>query len=139
MIESIREFVRVQHKTISTSIYLLKRKKTTNLISVATAFWVIIIPLTLILISSNYKDSILAETQPYSYLIFKTDTTGLEIEEFIKYAKQIKNIEIKQILPQQTKNKFFKSLGIDLYNAPLKFPHSAEILYPSLMKASAQL
>ncbi len=109
---NVLKYLKVRQLIIETSFYLLKKRKLGNFISIATVFCIIIAPSTLVLISSGFKEYIVSETRPYSYLILKEGTTQYEIAEFIEHLKYLKNIESKIITPKETKERFYQSIGL---------------------------
>lgn len=129
MRRNILKYLRVRQLLIETSFYLLKKRKLGNFISITTVFCIIIAPSTLVLISSGFKEHIISETRPYSYLILKEETTQYEIAEFIEHLKYLKNIESKIITPKETRERFYKSIGIESLDSSVKFPYSVELVY----------
>ena len=129
MRRNILKYLRVRQLLIETSFYLLKKRKLGNFISITTVFCIIIAPSTLVLISSGFKEYIISETRPYSYLILKEETTQYEIAEFIERLKSLKNIESKIITPKETRERFYQSIGIESLDSSVKFPYSVELVY----------
>ena len=126
---NVLKYLKVRQLIIETSFYLLKKRKLGNFISIATVFCIIIAPSTLVLISSGFKEYIVSETRPYSYLILKEGTTQYEIAEFIEHLKYLKNIESKIITPKETKERFYQSIGLESLESAVEFPYSVEIVY----------
>ena len=130
MTSQLIKFYRIQQWSFATTIYLFKNRKLGNIVSIATLFCVILIPSTLVLMSGSLMDIVQDETQPYSYFIFKTDSSRIEIEGFVDKAKELSEIKVEVLTPEKLKNNFFEALGIDIINSSLKFPYSAQVVYP---------
>ena len=130
MISTLIKFYRIQQWSFTTTIYLFKNRKLSNVISITTLFCVILIPSTLVVISGSLMDIVQDETRPYSYFIFKTDSSKKEIETFVAQAEEFSEIKVEVLTPEKLRNNFFESLGIDIINSSLKFPYSAQVLYP---------
>ena len=131
MISRLLEIYRLQQWSFITAIYLLRKCKLSNIISLVTIFCVILIPVTLVFISNNILHIVQNEANPYSYFIFKTDALKKDIESFVGTANELGEIKVEILPPETLKNQFFESLGIDSVDSALVFPYAAQITYPS--------
>ena len=130
MISRLLEIYRLQQWSFTTAVYLLRKFKLSNSVSIATIFCVILIPVTLVSISNSILHIVQNETSPYSYFIFKTDASKREIESFVGIANELWEIKVEILSPETLKNQFFESLGIDSVDSALVFPYSAQVVYP---------
>ena len=130
MFNQLLKIYRTQQWSFTTSVYLFKNRKIGNFISIATIFCVILIPSTLVLVSGSLIDIVQSETRPYSYFIFKTGISKKEIKGFVDHVSVLRDMEVEVLPPEKLRDKFFESLGIDIIDSALKFPYSAQVLYP---------
>ena len=130
MVSQFLKIYRTQQWSFKTSIYLFRNRKLGNFISIATIFFAILIPSTLVVVSGSLMNIVQNETRPYSYFIFKPDVSEREIERFVGQASELWEIKVDVLSPEKLRNKFFKSLGIDIIDSSLNFPYSAQVVYP---------
>lgn len=133
MISRLLKIYRLQQWSFSTSAYLLINCKLSNLISMTTIFCVILIPTTLVFISTSVLHIVQSKTNPYSYFILKTDALGKDIESFVGVANGMEDTEVELLSPETLKNQFFESLGIDSVESSLVFPCAVQVIYSSDM------
>jgi len=130
MISRLLEIYRLQQWSFTTAVYLLRKFKLSNSVSLTTIFCVILIPVTLVSISNSILHIVQNETSPYSYFIFKTDALKKDIESFVGIANELGKIKVEILSPETLKNQFFESLGIDSVDSALVFPYAAQVTYP---------
>lgn len=130
MISRLLEIYRLQQWSLTTAVYLLRKFKLSNSVSLITIFCVILIPVTLVSISNSILHIVQKETSPYSYFIFKTDALKKDIESFVGIANELGEIKVEILSPETLKNQFFESLGIYSVDSSLVFPYAAQVTYP---------
>lgn len=130
MISRLLEIYRLQQWSLTTAVYLLRKFKLSNSVSLITIFCVILIPVTLVSISNSILHIVQKETSPYSYFIFKTDALKKDIESFVGIANELGEIKVEILSPETLKNQFFESLGIYSVDSALVFPYAAQVTYP---------
>ena len=95
MISRLLEIYRLQQWSLTTAVYLLRKFKLSNSVSLITIFCVILIPVTLVSISNSILHIVQKETSPYSYFIFKTDALKKDIESFVGIANELGEIKVE--------------------------------------------